>query len=164
MPQAPSPSHLEPTRHPLPSTTQTDCNLALYMNAATVNGQVVTSRSLTTVTNTNTIVICKADKSFCKKHPDSNTWSYGIPSTTTTAFPFLVWATNTSTTSGLCNLYLSNEGNLTVNNTYAQTVWSVGGEICSIRTHPLGSSLLLLQCCFIIWACMFEIDICTPIN
>ena len=113
---------------------QTDCNLVMYLNAATVSSPyastatVVTSSTLTTVTNTNYITLCtRCNKSAQKKHPDSNTWVYGSPVNTTTNFPLPVWATNTSTSLGYCNLFLSNEGQLTVNNTYAQTVWSSGG-------------------------------------
>jgi len=99
----------------------------MYITAATVNGQVVTSSQVTTVTNTNTIVTCSGNPE-CRQYPNSNTWAYGTPTTTTTAFPYPVWATNTTSTSGLYNLYLSNAGGLTVNNTYAETVWSIGGK------------------------------------
>jgi hypothetical protein len=99
----------------------------MYITAATVDGQVVTSAQLDTFTNTNTIVECSGNAQ-CKQHPNSNTWA-NETTTTTTAFPYPVWATNTTSTSpGLCNLYLSNAGGLTVNNTYAETVWSIGGK------------------------------------
>jgi len=98
---------------------QTDCNLVMYITAATVDGQVVTSAQLTTVTNTNTVTC--GTTGLCISE-----WAPATTMTTTTAFPYPVWATNTTSTSGLCNLYLSNAGVLTVNNTYAETVWSIG--------------------------------------
>ena len=110
----------------IPPSTQTDCNLVMYITAATVDGQVVTSAQLTTVTNTsycvNCAVTCGANGLCISEEAPPTTM------TTTTAFPYPVWATNTTSTSGLCNLYLSNAGVLTVNNTYAETVWSIGGK------------------------------------
>ena len=114
----------------MPPSTQTDCDLVMYITAATVDGQVVTSAQLTNVTNTNKIVTCSGSNQFCHKYDDqiTNTWA-NETTTTTTAFPYPVWATNTTSTSpGLCNLYLSSAGGLTVNNTYAETVWSIGGK------------------------------------
>ena len=93
------------------------------MNAATVNGQVVASRTLTTITNTINMW-CDSTCSEGSKQVLSDS-VYGTP-TTTTPYPITIWATNTSNYGeNFCNLHLSNSGQLTINDTtYAKTLWS----------------------------------------